>query len=129
MTPTKEAGNIAVMIVDDHAMFREAMCFALSEYPHITVPYEAGTGEEALAMLRECEPDVILMDISLPGINGIETIRQALKIREVPIIALSMHERELYEKAAKEAGARAYALKADPMDDLVKLIEETVRDG
>ncbi len=122
------------MIVDDHTMFREAMRVALSQYPNITVPHEAASGEEALALLEDCSPDVILMDISLPGISGIETTRRVLESRSVPIIALSMHAPEAYEAAALAVGAKAYALKAEPLDDLVELIErvaaeEVDRDG
>ncbi len=112
------------MVVDDHTMFREAMCVALSQYPNINVPYQAASGEEALKLLEDRQPDVILMDISLPGISGIETTRRVLESRYVPIIALSMHAPKAYAAAARAAGAVAYALKAEPLDDLVELIEQ-----
>ena len=114
---------ISVMIVDDHAMFREAMSVALSQYPNIIVPFEAASAEEALAILRDRSPDVVLMDISLPGMSGIEATRAALEIRSVPVIALSMHDRAVYEATAIAAGAKGYAVKADPVDELVSLIE------
>ena len=118
-----------MMIVDDHAMFREAMSVALSRYPQLSVTCEAGSGEEALEILREQSPDVVLMDISLPGMSGIEAIRRALEIRALSVIALSMHAREPYEAAAKAAGAKAYALKAEPVSELVRLIEKVAGEG
>jgi len=129
MAPAQSRRVISVMIVDDHAMFREAMSVALSQYPRLSVVCEAASGEEALTILREASPDIVLMDISMPGMNGIEAIRRALQIRPMSVIALSMHEREPYEAAAKAAGAKAYALKAEPVAELVRLIEDVAGKG
>ena len=112
------------MIVDDHEMFREVLSLALAEYDHLAVPFAASSGEEALGLLASAKPDVVLMDISLPGINGLEATRQALAIRPMQIIVLSMHDRNAYEPAALEAGACAYAFKASPIPELVHLIEQ-----
>lgn len=126
MCPARSERLISVMIVDDHTMFREAMGLALSQHENLSVPFEAESGEDALEILADAQPDVVLMDISLPGMNGLEAIRRAREIRNVPVIALSMHEGEPYEAAAKAAGATAYAIKAEPVADLVRLIEEVV---
>jgi len=117
------------MIVDDHAMFRQALSLALNEYETIFVPFLAGSGEDALEMLASARPDVVLMDISLPGMNGLEAIRRAVAMRPMRVIALSMHDRSAYEPAALEAGACAFVFKAAPIQELVHLIEQVAREG
>ena len=117
---------ISVMVVDDHAVFREALSLSLSQYASFSVPFQAASGEEALQLLAIEKPDVVLMDISLPGINGLETIRRVLKIRYMPIIAISMYERGAYEAATKSAGASAYVCKSAPLAELVSMIEQVV---
>ena len=116
--------TISVMIVDDHAMFREALSLALEEYDNLVVPFVAGSGEEAVELLASVNPDIVLMDISLPGMNGLDAIRKAVAIRPLQVIALSMHDRGAYEPAALEAGACAYVFKASPVAELVRLIEQ-----
>jgi DNA-binding NarL/FixJ family response regulator len=117
---------ISVMVVDDHAIFREALSLSLSQYSNLTVPLQAASGEEALELLAVEHPDVVLMDISLPGMNGLETIRRALEIRSMPIVAISMYERGAYEPASKSAGASAYVCKSAPLAELVSTIEQVV---
>ena len=117
---------ILIMVVDDHAVFREALSLSLSQYSKFTVPFQAASGEEALKLLAVERPDVVLMDISLPGMNGLETIRRALEIRPMPIIALSMYERGAYEPASMSAGASAYVCKSAPLAELVSTIEQVV---
>ena len=129
MHPQNSQRVISIMVVDDHAVFREALSLALSQSPNLTVPLQAESGEEALRILAKEQPDLVLMDISLPGMNGLEAIARALEIRRMPIIAISMYETKAYETAAKSAGARAYVCKSAPLAELVRAIEQVVTGG
>jgi DNA-binding NarL/FixJ family response regulator len=126
MTLESSRRVISVMVVDDHAVFREALSLSLSQYANFIVPLQAASGEEALEILAIEKPDVVLMDISLPGMNGLETIRRALEIRHMPIIAISMYERGAYGPASRSAGASAYVCKSAPLAELVSAIEQVV---
>ena len=129
MSPKNSQRVISVMVVDDHAVFREALSLSLCQHPNLTVPFQAESGEQALEILAEEEPDVVLMDISLPGMNGLEAIRRALEIRRMPMIAISMYERQAYESAALSAGANAYVCKSAPLAELVSTIEQVITEG
>ena len=124
MTGQKSVSAISIMIVDDHTMFRQALGMALGEHDNLVVLFEAASGEDALEILANNKPDVILMDISLPGMNGIEAIRQVVALRPTKVIAISMHDKDTYEPAVLEAGARAYVFKGSPIGELVSLIEK-----
>ena len=82
----------SVLIVDDHAMFRQALSLALNEYDNLVVPFLAGSGEEALAMLVSAKPDVVLMDISMPGMNGLDLAEAVCTLHpETRVLLISGH--------------------------------------
>ena len=108
--------KIRVILVDDHAVVRAGYKILLKNIDYIDVIAEADTGEEAIILARKHRPDVIVMDISLPGISGIETIRRiVITNRDVKILVFSMHEEIVYVEQALHSGAMGYMTKsADP---------------
>lgn len=120
---------IKVLIVDDHNLVREGLKAVFDQGDEVDIVGEAGSGEEALEMVDKVKPDVILMDISMPGMNGIQAtklIRE--KHPEARIVMLTMLDQEGYVYEAVKAGATGYMLKNTSSDDLVHAIQ-TVYEG
>lgn len=119
------AEPIRVMLVDDHAVVRAGYRQLLGQTPHIEVVCEAGRGEEACRLYAEQRPDVVVMDLSLPGIGGLETVRR-LMIRDpaARVLIFSMHDEPLYVRRALEAGARGYITKSCQPEVLVLAVKE-----
>lgn len=134
MTPARgpNAGSeepIRVGLIDDHRMVREGLRSMLREQPRVAIVGEAEDQEGALAMIAECSPSVVLLDIRLRGQSGLDACR-AIRERfpDVKIIVLTVYEDEQYVFEALRAGASGYILKKVSDDDLVKVID-AVRDG
>jgi DNA-binding NarL/FixJ family response regulator len=120
---------IKVMIVDDHSLVREGLKAVFDQGKDIDVVGEAGSGEEAIDMVDSVKPDVILMDISMPGMNGIQATRLIReKNPEAKVVILTMLDQEGYVYEAIKAGATGYMLKSTSSDDLVNAIQ-TVHEG
>lgn len=122
--------EIKVLLVDDHTIVRQGLRLLLDTQPDIRIVGETGEGREAIEKARQLMPDVILMDISMPGMNGLEACR---RIREccpgTRILALTMHDNEEYFFQALSAGAAGYILKkADPAE-LVSAIRVVYQGG
>jgi DNA-binding NarL/FixJ family response regulator len=114
---------IRLVLVDDHEIARRGIRSVLSEDPGIEVVGEIGSGEEAIVKVRELHPDVILLDISLPGISGIEAANSIRKILpESRIIFVSQHDSPLIAKDALLTGAYGYVVKSDAGLDLLPAI-------
>ena len=111
---------IRLLIVDDHTLFREGMKALLATTDDIEVVGEAGDGNSALAQIQALKPDIVLMDINMPGLNGIQATQQVLAARpETGIIMITMLEDDASVFAAMRAGARGYLLKgANPVEML-----------
>jgi len=121
--------KIRVLIADDHALFREGLRALLNAMPDIEVISEASDGESAIAQAEASQPDVILMDINMPGINGIEATRRALGAHpSLGIIMVTMLEDDASVFAAMKAGARGYVLKGAHHEDILQAIR-TVAGG
>jgi len=120
---------IRVLIAEDHTLVREGTREILEREPDLTVVAEADRGDRALALLREAEPDVALVDLRLPGLSGIETARQAAAAGlATKVVILSAFDDEEYVVAALDAGASGYLLKTIPSADLVDAVRR-VRAG
>lgn len=114
---------VRILVVDDHAIVRRIICSLLCGDPRLSVICQAASGEAALQSARELSPDVVLLDIGLPGMSGIEVgkhIRQFCP--ESQIIFLSQHESPQMVRAALEAGGQGYVAKTDAGGELLKAI-------
>jgi DNA-binding NarL/FixJ family response regulator len=120
---------IRVLLADDHAVVREGLSGLLQNQEDIEVIGQAEDGRAAIELARETRPHVILMDVSMPGMSGVEATEHIC--REMPgvrVIALSMHERNAMEAAMLSAGASAYVTKGGPSRTLLNAIREVVAD-
>jgi DNA-binding NarL/FixJ family response regulator len=114
---------VRVLIADDHPLFREGMRGRLDRVADVVVVGEAASGDEAVEMARRLEPDIILMDIKMPGLNGIEATREILQaIPRVGVLVLTMFEDDDSVFAAMRAGAKGYLLKDSGGEGVVHAI-------
>lgn len=123
-------GKIQVIIVDDHALFREGLRALLALYPDISVAAEAADGREALEKVRQTPCDIVLLDIAMPGLGGLETL--LLLRQEAPqskIIVLTQHETKEYIFRFLKGGARGYVLKKAAGTDLISAIRLVYQGG
>jgi len=117
-----------VLIVDDSDIFRRSVRAILESRHGCEVCGEADNGEDAARFAQELRPDAIVMDISLPGINGIEATRAVrLKLPDAKIVVMSLHNSKELVKAIKTAGASAYVLKSSADPDLLDAIYAVAR--
>ncbi len=116
-----------VLIADDHQIVREGLRSMLEKEPGITVVGEADNGRTTLRMARELTPDVIIMDVSMPDLNGIEATRQIVaEFGTVKVIALSMHDDRRFVLNMLKAGAKGYMLKDSAFKELANAIRVVV---
>jgi DNA-binding NarL/FixJ family response regulator len=119
---------IRVLIADDHAFYREGICSMLSTMNEVEIAGEAATGEDTIAMAVRLQPDVILMDIKMPNLSGIEATRRILsKCPTVGILMVTMYEDDDTVFAAMRAGARGYLLKDADRDELIRAVKAVSR--
>ncbi len=121
-------GTLRILIAEDHPLFRKGMNSLLSSVPDFKVVGEATTGEEAVALASELRPDVILMDLQMPGTNGIEATRRVLREGpDVRVLVVTLLEDDDSVFMALRAGARGYALKDADEDEMVRAIRAVGR--
>jgi DNA-binding NarL/FixJ family response regulator len=114
---------IKVVVAEDHLITREGICRRLQDESNLTVIGEAGDGEEAVQMVTERQPDVVVMDIAMPKLNGIEATRQIKLIRPTTaVLILSAYDDDEYVFGLLEAGAAGYLLKTTSGDELTRAI-------
>lgn len=115
--------SIRIMLADDHRMFREALRGSLCAEPDMEVVAEAGTGEQIFSGVATHLPDVLLLDIGLPDMNGIEIARRVVAQHpQVRVVALSGYADRIFVEEMLRAGARAYVLKSSGADELMTAI-------
>ncbi len=123
MTPIK------VLIADDHAMVREGLRQLLEPQADIEVVGEASDGVEALDLVRSLRPNILVLDLAMPRMNGLEAVKLIRDaVPETQIVILSMHEKEAYAHKVLSAGARGYVLKGEPSSTLLAAIR-SVHEG
>jgi Response regulator containing a CheY-like receiver domain and an HTH DNA-binding domain len=120
--------KIRVLVVDDHTLFRQGIVGLLESQPDITVVGQAGSAKDALANAVELAPDVVLMDISMPGTSGL-TATAEIKARspKTNVLILTIHDREDYLYQALRAGASGYVLKGADIHDLLDAVRSAYR--
>jgi len=111
--------NLRILIADDHAITRDGLRDLLSSRPGWTVCAEAATGREAVALAEQCRPDIVVMDIVMPELNGLEATRRIRRLLpRTEVVVLSLHYSDELVREVVDAGARAYVLKSDASTDL-----------
>lgn len=119
-----------VLIVDDHRLVRCGLRRLLEDVKHISVIGEAESGEDAIRVMKECQPDVVLMDINMPGMGGMEATRRLLQAYpKIRIIALSIFDADPFPASLMQAGAAGYLTKSCGMSEIVNAIETVCRGG
>jgi DNA-binding NarL/FixJ family response regulator len=128
MAEGEQAEEITVLIVDDHEVVREGLRLSLSRAPHIRVIGEAGDGETAISLVERRKPDVVIMDVRMPGMDGLEATQAIMK--QTPdaavLIFTAFSERSLLARGL-ESGAKGYILKEAPHETLLRAIERIAR--
>ena len=122
------AGKIRVLIADDHTVVREGIRQILGREEDMEVVGEAGDGLEALEMVRALKPAVVVLDIAMPGISGLETVSLIKEtMPECEIVVLSMHSKESMIHRMLDSGALGYVLKASPSSDVINAVRAAHR--
>jgi DNA-binding NarL/FixJ family response regulator len=120
--------RIRVLLADDHTIVRDGVCALLEDEPDMEVVGAAKDGREAVQLACALEPDVVLMDVVMPGLNGLEATRQLRRERpQIQILVLTMHEDEEYVRQMLAAGAAGYVLKDAAARDLLGAIRAVDR--
>lgn len=121
---------IKVLVVDDHELVRTGICRMLSDLSNIQVIGEACSGEEAIFMARKETPDVVLLDVNMPNIGGLEATKRLLQSnKNIKVIAVSSLTEEPYPSMLLKAGASGYLTKGAPLSDMQKAIEKVHSGG
>lgn len=119
-----------ILIVDDHVIVRQGIAQLVNREPDLDICHEAGDADSALAVVREHEIDIAIVDISLPGASGIELIRMLHEVKaDLPILIMSMHEESLYSDRVFRAGGRGYVMKQEATEKLLLAIRKILNGG
>lgn len=119
-----------VLIVDDHAFIRRGVQSILQSFPEWDLCGEAGSGTEAVSLVNQLHPDIVLMDVTMPGMNGIDATRAIRRSHpQVKIVLLTLHESSEILRSGFRAGANGYLLKADAEEELMKAMRVVAGGG
>ena len=122
-------GTLRILVVDDHEIVRKGLRAVLEKQPGWQVVAEAANGREAVDKAIETKPDITILDISMPSLNGLEAVRQIVKkVRRTKILILTVHDSDVVINQVLEAGARGFLLKTDAGRDLVSAVEALRQD-
>jgi DNA-binding NarL/FixJ family response regulator len=121
--------KITILIADDHTLIRETWSFILNTDDRFQVVAESGSGEDAVLLAKQLHPDIVIMDINLPGINGIEATQQIRKVSpDSKILGVSLHTQPMYARKMMQKGAMGYVTKNSSREEMFKAILE-VQEG
>jgi two-component system response regulator NreC len=121
---------IRILLADDHAVVRQGFRAILAQQPDMQIVGEAGNGRDALTLAQETSPDVIVMDVAMPELNGIEATRRlSTALPSTRVLALSMHKDSVYVREMLKAGAKGYLLKDSVEHDLLEAVRTLARGG
>jgi len=116
-----------VLIVDDHPILRKGLSLLINSEPDLTVVAEAENAQQALEKIEAHQPEMLIVDISLPGIDGIELIKTVkLSHRDLPALVVSMHDESLFAERALRAGARGYIMKQEALEKVLVAIRRVL---
>ena len=116
-----------LLLVDDHPLMRKGLAMTLASDPSLVVTGQAGSAEEALDCVQEQEFDLAVVDISLPGMSGLELVKHLRSIRpELIVLVVSRHDEALYAERALRAGARGYVMKLEAADMIVEAVQRVL---
>ncbi len=121
--------TIRVLVVDDHPLFRDGLVGLLATVPDVEVVGAAGTGEEAVRLSVETAPDVVLMDLNLPGVPGLEATRQVTSKTAAQVLVITMVDDDESVVAALRVGARGYVLKGAAQEEVLAAIRTVAGGG
>src|SRR5262249_32020880 len=120
--------KIRILLADDHAILRKGVRALLDSQKDMEVVGEAKTGREAVEQARTLKPDIAVMDVAMPDLNGIEGTRQICdELTHTKVLAMSMHKDSVYVREILRAGARGYLLKESEDEDLIKAIRSVYK--
>jgi DNA-binding NarL/FixJ family response regulator len=123
-----ENKKVKIVLVDDHPIVREGLVMMMSHRDDLSVCGEAGSAQDALRVVDEVKPDLVIVDIFLEGTNGIELTKQLhSRQSDLPIIVLSMHDELLYADRARKAGAMGYVMKQEASRTIMDAIDTVMR--
>ncbi len=127
---TASNGVKRILIVDDHPLMRKGLALTLEAEPDLVVCAQAESAEDALGTFEEIDPDMAIIDISLPGMSGLELIKHLHMLKpELGILVVSRHEETLYAERAIRAGARGYVMKLEAGKVIVKAVRRVLDGG
>jgi DNA-binding NarL/FixJ family response regulator len=122
------ADQVRILLADDHALVRQGVRMILDAQPDLTVVAEAGDGAEAVELVRTVEVDLVVLDVAMPRMTGLQAAREITRRREgLPVLILSMHDNEQYFFESLKAGASGYVLKSVADQDLVAACRAAIR--
>jgi len=127
--PVSAKEKIKILVADDHPVVRKGLQMCLARQPDLVIVGEAGNGPEALQKTQELAPDIVLMDINMPGLSGLEVTQEIHRLNlKVKVLILSVYSNKEYVFKIIQAGAHGYVSKEAPPEDLLRAIE-TVQSG
>lgn len=116
--------KVRILVADDHELVRRGLRSVIESQPGWEVSGEAIDGREAVQKVKQLKPDVVILDISMPGLNGLDATRQIMKVHPLAkVLILTVHESDQLAREVLDAGARGYLLKSDAGQDLVSAVE------
>jgi DNA-binding NarL/FixJ family response regulator len=126
MPPSTEA--VRLFLLDDHPAIRDAVSEAVAEETSITVAGGASTAEDLIDELEATEPDLLILDLSLPDAHGLDVLQQvSARFPDLDVLVFSMYDERIYAERALSAGARGYIMKSEPVEHLIKAIQMVKR--